>query len=681
MADAVIIDEAHHFRNQATQQYRQLWSMVDSKQVFLLTATPINNTLLDLQHQIELFSRRVPDHFRSLGVHSLPGYFRTLENALKKLVGERGLDVEISTAEAEQVLGNDEFLRELVVQRSRAYARASQRQSGGPQVRFPERADPQVVRYSLARTYGALLGDLEKAFRKDKPLLSLAIYYPLAYYRGPDTRIDPLVEGRQSQVVGLIRTQLLKRFESSAVAFQSTCEELLFKLLGFAHVHSEAVSEKKRLERWEGQHEELLRRVKTHYRCGDEDWDEDTLPPEVLEAVDRLSRDEYNIDEILDETFLDLDQLAVFLDDLRSFKPARDDKLRRLVDLLKADALPREQKVLIFSEYVDTARYLEEQLKDAGVEGVDEVDSTLREDRGRIIAAFAPYYNESSSVQLAERGWPETRVLISTDVLSEGLNLQDATLLINYDLHWNPVRLMQRIGRVDRRLDPAVEERMLADHPEWKAVRGTVHFWNFLPPKELDRLLSLYERVAHKTLRISKVFGIEGRMLLTPQDDYQALKDFNHKYEGTPSAYEVMRLAYNDLLRTNPGLEDRLASFPLRVFSAKEKPASTPGGARAIFFCYALPGRDPASSEWTPEAGSTHWFLYDLETEKVLEREEEIEPVIRSTPDTPRRQELAQDALVAARKAVEKHITNAYLKPLQAPVGVRPVLKAWMELN
>src|ERR1035438_8651343 len=114
----------------------------------------------------------------------------------------------------------------------------------------------------------------------------------------------------------------------------------------------------------------------------------------------------------------------------------------------------RKQKVLIFSEFMATARYLQQQLEDAGITGVDEVDSASKRDRGDVISQFSPYYNESSSAGLAASALPETRVLISTDVLSEGLNLQDATRLINYDLHWNPVRLMQRIGRVDRRLNP-----------------------------------------------------------------------------------------------------------------------------------------------------------------------------------------------------------------------------------
>jgi hypothetical protein len=152
--------------------------MLEGKQVFLLTATPINNSSLDLQHQIELFSRRQSDYFRDLGIHSLPGRFRILEAAIKKEMGEAD-SIELSTAEAERILARDDLFRALVIQRSRAYAKASQKQHGGGQVLFPERQPPRVVPYSLQKTYGLLLDHLEKAFRKEKPLLSLAAYYPL----------------------------------------------------------------------------------------------------------------------------------------------------------------------------------------------------------------------------------------------------------------------------------------------------------------------------------------------------------------------------------------------------------------------------------------------------------------------------------------------------------------------
>ena len=204
----------------------------------------------------------------------------------------------------------------------------------------------------------------------------------------------------------------------------------------------------------------------------------------------------------------------------------------------------KTNKVIIFSEFADTARYLKKQLQEAGIEGVEQIDSGTKGDRGAIIRRFAPYYNDSSSSQLKTNGSKEIRIIISTDILSEGLTLQDATRLINYDLHWNPVRLMQRIGRIDRRMNPENEAQIITDHPEQEELRGKVAYWNFLPPDDLDELLHLYRLVSRKTLRISKTFGIEGRKLLTEKDDYEALKNFNETYEGTTTLLEEMHLEY-----------------------------------------------------------------------------------------------------------------------------------------
>jgi len=253
-------------------------------------------------------------------------------------------------------------------------------------------------------------------------------------------------------------------------------------------------------------------------------------------------------------------------------------------------------------------------------------------------------------------------------------------------LHWNPVRLMQRIGRVDRRMSPDVEARLLADHPDQAPLRGKVIYWNFLPPDELDSLLSLYSKVSKKTLRISKTFGIEGRKLLRPEDDFDALKLFNAEYEGAPSLIEKMHLEYQKLLKDNPGLDARLAALPGKVFSGKQHPKP---GAKAVFFCYALPApkaadRDGSATDaavWTEEAGTTKWYLSDLAGEKIIEEPSEMIDLIRSAPDTPRHCTTGQKMLSEIRAAVEKHIKNTYLRSAQAPVGVRPILKAWMELS
>jgi superfamily II DNA/RNA helicase len=528
---------------------------------------------------------------------------------------------------------------------------------------------------------------------KEKPLFSLAVYYPLAYYIGPDMEKKERAfrENRQKEVVGLIRIQFLKRFESSARAFEFSCGALLVTLLAWVTKHSKSESSKRRLERWKGQHEHVLDHVHRdrHELLGeepDEDAEEDIIDAEMLEKIEELSRDDYKVDEILDETYLDLDELSAFLKELKQFKPAHDDKLKALIKLLKTDPILKKHKVLIFSEYMATARYLKKQLVEAGFADVEEVDSASTKDRSAVIRRFAPYYNRPPQGDLFEGLDREIRILISTDVLSEGLNLQDATRLINYDLHWNPVRLMQRIGRVDRRLNPEIEALILAAHPDQKDIRGTVGYWNFLPPEELDDLLKLYAKVSKKTLRISKVFGIEGKKLLHPKDDFDALKDFNHSYEGETSAPEAMHLEFQKLLKDHPDLDGQLKAMPLRVFSGKQHPAT---GTRAVFFCYALPAPTAKTREagtedaqaWTEEAGYTKWYLFALETEKIADEPSEIIGLIRSNPDTPRHRTIEEKTLSEIRATIEKHIKNTYLKQVQAPIGVKPVLKCWMELS
>jgi ERCC4-like helicases len=696
LADAVIIDEAHHFRNPGSKRenaegdpsrYYKLYDLLDSsarpKSLFMLTATPINNRISDFRHMAELFTRRVDDYFgRTLGVNNLTAHFNKLEKDLRAKVGGDAADLTEHLPEALEILSSDEIFRQLVVQRSRAYARESQIRETGTSAVFPVRNEPQVAEYSIKKTYGRLLDMVEQAFQKVNPLFTLSIYYPLAYYKGSDTDIKPLDEGRQRQVVSLIRTQFLKRFESSVWAFELSCDRLMKKLLAFVQVHSESESEKKRLERWKNQNAEILgyaaqRELQFWGSEDQDDPDEDIVPQELLDAVEELDPNEYKVSEMIQETFLDLDQIVNFLEEARKFDPKNDDKLQKLIRLLKQKDLAG-QKVLIFTEFADTARYLLRQLREAGIEGVAQIDSATKGHRDAVIQRFSPYYNGKTSAALKASGQEEIRILISTDVLSEGLNLQDASRMINYDIHWNPVRLMQRIGRVDRRMNPAIEEQLIRDHPGVKESRGKVSFWNFLPPAELNKLLTLFTTVTRKTLLISKTFGIEGKKLLTPKDDYDSLKEFNHAYEGTKNAVEKMHLEYQDLIQTDPELEARLRLLPGATFSGRQRVAD---GVRGIFFCYALPALDKELGEFTLEAGTTRWYLYDLDQSTVREEPSAIVDHIRSTRETPRKCTAGEATLIDIRAKVEKHIKNGYLKRIDAPIGVKPALKCWMELS
>ena len=465
----------------------------------------------------------------------------------------------------------------------------------------------------------------------------------------------------------------------------------LKKLLAWVTVHSHNDHNKRRLERWKIKHGALINYTQSHNHElwpdeADEDEVEEFLSEDHLAAVEELDSDLYKVDEILDDTYDDLDQLGEFLNLLSDARPERDDKLKALIKLLKTDSVLKKEKVIIFSEFADTARYLEHQLGQAGLDDICRIDGgSSQKQRSDVIRRFSPYYNETSSAALAAGGKQEIRILIATDVLSEGLNLQDATRLINYDLHWNPVRLMQRIGRVDRRMNAEIEARIIANHPERKAQRGKTAFWNFLPPDELDEILRLFQRVTHKTLLISRTMGIEGRKLLTPDDEFDPIKELNEQCDGQLTDTEFLRLEYERLMAAQPELATQLAAFPLKVFSGKENPKL---GSRAVFFCYRIPRPEPnlldaesGQPRWSDTAGLTVWACFDLEGKAVLTEAGPIAALIRSTPENQRKTVVDRNTLSELRKQVEKQLTAKFLRPLQAPLGVAPVLKCWMELN
>ncbi|MFL2666973.1 MAG: C-terminal helicase domain-containing protein [Burkholderiales bacterium] len=366
-----------------------------------------------------------------------------------------------------------------------------------------------------------------------------------------------------------------------------------------------------------------------------------------------------------------------FLEETKKFKPENDDKFKKLVRMLKQNEF-HQKKVIVFTEFADTARYLEKHLKIAGIDGVARIDGGSVGSRYDAVRRFAPYYNETSSADLVEKGEEEIRVLIATDVLSEGLNLQDCSRLINYDIHWNPVRLMQRIGRVDRRMDPEVEKRLLDDHPELDEDRGKVNFWNFLPPAELNSLLSLYNTVTRKTLLISETMGIEGRKLLTPEDEFDPLKEFNVGYEGEKSLMESLQLELQDLLTKFPDLQDRLNQMPGAIFSGRKKPRK---GTKGVFFCYKLPSWNVEAEEFKIDDGPSKWYMYEISNGNILEDISDIIDSVRSQPEEPRICTASTESLIDIRDKVKKHIKNSYLKSVDVPVGVDMQLLAWMEIN
>ena len=679
--DVIIIDEAHHFRNHVSNRGRLLMELAENKKLYLLTATPINNSIDDIYHLINYFAQNNRRHFAEIGVHDFRKHFRNIEKRLEN--GTETIDI-VEQIEEDDFLRQDPVLRQILIQRSRTYIKDAEMASG-TDILFPKRVIEPTIDYSLRRVYRTLYDELQAAFDRHDPFLNLAIYNTVKYHKKPEKQI----ENREKQVIGLIRTLVLKRLESSWRAFEATVENLLLKMAEWLERYAP-----ERFRMWEGTNTRWWGVVQKHIRerlqadgiltdntletllnsvASNPSEEEDDLAS--VETDDDFIPEDHDVDSLFGDVVDDMNFLTGLLsriyrlfyaDELASEPDTRqDDKLQQLLNLLKSH--PNE-KVLIFTEFCDTARYLYTQLQRAGFKGIEQIDSRRKVNREEVIECFSPRYNGRSPQDVTP-----VQTLITTDVLAEGLNLQDASTIINYDLHWNPVRLMQRIGRLDRRLNSEIEVQLNRTDP-------TVHVWNFLPPTELDDILRLRRRVDGKILRISRTLGIEGQFV-SPDDPQETLRLFNERYEGTESVEELMNLERQRISESHPKLWRQLPNLPLRLFSGKGIDDEPPPflnrdgetiplnrhGSEGLFCCYEMPN------------GEIKWYFYDAEIDEVLDNIEEIWPEIRCGEGTMHRTAEGPAGLTDARKRIERHI-RTYLRDIQAPMGVKPKLLAWMEI-
>ena len=678
--DVIIIDEAHHFRNPSSNRGQLLTELAENKKLYLLTATPINNSIYDIYHLINYFAQNNRKHFASIGKHDFRRHFRDIERQIEN----EGTEI-IEQVEEDDLLRQDPVLKQILIQRSRKYIKDAEMASG-THILFPERIIHPTVEYSLRRVYRTLYDELRDAFDRHDPFLNLAIYNTVRYHKNPERQI----ENRQKQIIGLIRTLVLKRLESSWRAFEATIENLLLKMAEWLERYAP-----ERFRMWEGTNTRWWGVVQKHIRerlQEDGILTQNTLEPlfnsiasnpteeedglASIETENDFIPEDHDLDRLFGDVVDDMNFLTgllsriyrLFYADQVGNEPdtEKDDKIQQLLKLVKEHA---NEKVLIFTEFCDTARYLYTQLQHAGFKDIEQIDSRREVNREEIIERFSPYYNEKSPEDVVP-----VQTLITTDVLAEGLNLQDASIIINYDLHWNPVRLMQRIGRLDRRLDPEIEAQLNRKDP-------TVHVWNFLPPEELDIILKLRERVDGKILRINRTLGIEGKFV-SPDDPDETIRLFNERYEGTENTEELMNLERQRISESYPELWRQLPKLPLRLFSGKDITDEPPPflnrdgapipiervGIGGIFCCYEMPN------------GEIKWYFYDADEDEVFDNVEAIWPEIRCAKDTMRWTENGPGGLVDARKRIERHI-RAYLRDIQAPMGAKPKLVAWMEIS
>ncbi|SFS11374.1 SNF2 family N-terminal domain-containing protein [Agrococcus baldri] len=694
-ADVIIIDEAHNFRNHGAKPTEEnpwgsrWWRMQEvckGKTVFLLTATPINNSLFDLVHQAELFTGVDADnHFASIGVNSLRKYIVGLEKPFKDAIPDH--------VAIDALMSNDKLFQAVIHQNSRKYAVDSAKLAGGAEVVFPETQVPKVVPYEFGLLYAPLFKEIQAAFSRATPLFVLPMYYPLAF--STDKDINTVAENRQRQVVALIRTIFLKRFESSLAAFAGSCLDLAAKVLRWLDVNTNGDNANEaKLAAWRTAHEPTLQKIHDAYRTTlAEVWHEEDLTEEELNELEyNLVGGNYKLGDMIDAAFGDLDQLQRFMD-LVLAGAGVDDKYLQLRSLLLGPTKSekkgidekvfteefRKQPVIVFTEFADTARYLEERLRTDGLTDVDRIDGTRGNDRYAMIKRFAPFYNKVSAADRKQLA--PLRVLVSTDVLSEGVNLQDGSLLVNYDIHWNPVRLMQRIGRVDRRMNPAIEAELVKELKLQSGSRGHIQIRNFLPPTEIESLLALYGRVQGKTLMISKTLGIPGGKLIDESDVYDDVKvfqAFKDEYEGDIAPIEQLRLKWLELVKTDPTLPGLVDRLPDGISVAK---SGKPTGVFVVRRVPVLAKPDEHSeAEWNLKPGRVEWALKTTtDVERGLLA---IDAAVEAQPNDKAHPFRAKRELLASLRGFERDETKQLRKEVQLPLDApAPETLAWIEVQ
>jgi superfamily II DNA or RNA helicase len=498
-ADLLLIDESHNFRSKTSHRYENLERLLSlnggrgrdgrRKRVILLTATPINNDLMDLYNQLNLITQGDRTYFAAAGIGDLQRYFQQARRGTR--------NDSVNGAASGAALFN--LLEEIVVRRTRpfirrAYPNATVR--GQPE-HWPERR-LRTVTYNLEATYAGIYDRVVDAVEG----LELAPYRLETFKkRGVDR--DEFEEGREEALAGIFRSRYLKRFESSIEAFRISVHRALAFMRTF-----ESYALEGRLLDSRAFHKALQYLER-------EDAEDDATPSSLadefdvnedarafLQTLPVLERSQYDLRRLHDSLQRDVRRLEDVWDEIRDITPVSDTKLQALKELLAGPL--RGQKVLLFTYYKDTARYVYRELtidagamwrSKAGNPNIRRMDSSAAtRDRTRLIEAFAPQANGKPEITGTSQ---EVDILISTDVLSEGQNLQDCGMLVNYDLHWNPTRMVQRAGRVDRLLSP----------------HETVWIYNMFPDEGLEKLLGIVERLTEKITDIDKTGFLDASVL------------------------------------------------------------------------------------------------------------------------------------------------------------------------
>lgn len=506
--DLVVIDESHNFRNNDAfkdreTRYQKLMNAVIKEgvktKVLMLSATPVNNRFNDLRNQLAL------------------AYEGDSENLSKKLRTNKNIDEIFRRAQAsfnswsnlppeqrtaKAILGALDFdffelLDSVTIARSRKHIETfyDTTEIG----RFPERRKPLSFHCPLTQRTDVI--GFNEIFA-ELSLLKLAVYAPISYILPSrlakyEALYDTQVGGgksklkqsdREKSLQALMTINLLKRLESSIQSFRLTLQKLKDK-------HNSTllkISDYKKTGR-----DIRFADLAAAYENAEPDEDDFPEPDDaMIGGKIQISLSDMDLPSWEHELKADLFVIDALLIEMHKIKPAEDAKLQHLkaqIDTkLAAPINPGNKKILIFTAFADTANYLYEhiaasllqshQLHTGKVTGSDSPKSTLKQsyDFQSLLTLFSPRSKEKAAIFPNETG--EIDILIGTDCISEGQNLQDCDYLINYDIHWNPVRIIQRFGRIDR----------------IGSQNASIQLVNYWPDITLDEYINLKERVENR---------------------------------------------------------------------------------------------------------------------------------------------------------------------------------------
>ena len=533
--DLVVIDESHNFRNNPPfkgriTRYEKLMNEVIKSgvktKVLMLSATPVNNRMNDIKNQIAFITEGKNTAFADVGLNSVENILRKAQLVFNKWSllpdHERNTDTFVEMMDLDYF----KLLDTVTIARSRKHI---EKYYNLDEIgKFPERLPPQN-RYSEIDTLKEFpaIGEVNKQIKK----LTLCVYSPLAYVRADmrdvySDRYDAQVGNsifrqtdRESSLVDLMRVNVLKRMESSIHSFALTIENILNQVNGTI----KAIDDFNH-----GDTQQVVTQNVSEFEDDDEDVDAFSVGNSV-----KVNLADMDLIRWKQDLTWDKERLSELLAEARKVTPDRDAKLIELKEVIKQKLYDpingSNKKIIVFSAFADTADYLYKNVStfmknfgiaSAVVSGSNDNKTTLEipktlknqvrvSDLNTVLTLFSPLSKERDKIFPEMQG--EIDLLIGTDCISEGQNLQDCDYVINYDIHWNPVRIIQRFGRIDR----------IGSQNKY------IQLVNFWPTKDLDEYINLQQRVKGRMVLLD--VSATGEENLIEQSEGKEMKDLEYR--------------------------------------------------------------------------------------------------------------------------------------------------------